>query len=230
MISSTIQVGNPSYFAKILCSLPTPLSRFGRPFHSFPMLEVKSALKFRERMIILLLADQCCNAGWVLLMSYASQVVQAFSRQTVSSWLRVPVFCSPLSCWFPIATCWIYMAPEISPTTWICNPAPGAGLSGSHSQGLGRSTTLSNWLMNPQVEGELGFGQGFVRGGWSCFFLVVGSITGPMFYQKNIICTACEVCFYCFLSEIFLLHHLDQTNSSSLNIVPIRNQHASSSW
>lgn len=144
------------------------LSRFGRPFHSFPMLEVKSAVKFRERMIILLLADQCCNAGWVLLMSYASQVVQAFSRQQYhGSELRV-LF--PLSCWFPIATCWIYMAPEISPTTWICNPAPGAGLSGSHSQGLGRSTTLSNWLMNPQVEGELGFGQGFVRGGWSCFF------------------------------------------------------------
>lgn len=66
--------------------------------------------------------------------------------------------------------------------------------------------------------------------GVELFFLVVGSITGPMFYQKIIICTTCEVCFYCFLSEIFLLHHLDQTNSSSLNIVPIRNQHASSSW
>ena len=148
---------------------------------------------------------------------------QAFSRQQYhhGSELRV-LF--PLSCWFPIATCWniahnLDLQPSArSRTQWIAFARPWKKHDAEQladEPTSGRGTGIWPRICSRGVE---------------LFFLVVGSITGPMFYQKNIICTACEVCFYCFLSEIFLLHHLDQTNSSSLNIVPIRNQHASSSW
>ena len=103
-------------------------------------------------------------------MSYAAQAVQTLRPSTVSPWFRtqeVPVYCFPLPCCSQLSKCWTYMTLEISPTTWVCHctwlsspfqlaQPPGAGLSGSHSQGLGRSTTLSNWLMNPQVEGGFG--------------------------------------------------------------------------
>ena len=87
MISSTIQVGNPSYFAKILCSLPAPPSRFGRPFHSFPMLEVKSAVKFR-----CWLTNAAMQAGscWCLMH------LKWFRLSAVNSIMaQNSVFCSP---------------------------------------------------------------------------------------------------------------------------------------
>lgn len=153
---------------------------------------------------MLLLADQCCTAGWVLLMSYASQVVQAFSRQQYhnGSEHRVPVWSSPFhvgSQLQNVASTWHWkycpqpafaMFPEET-----CCPRRYIAIPFQLAQPSARSRTQWIAFARPwkkhdaeQLADEPTSGRGtgiwprFVSGGLGFF---VGSITGPMLYQTK---------------------------------------------